>query len=99
MPIQKWPICPISALREKFNPRNIIHMPAVKFSARLDLEQIFLFLHRHYIISIQKWPICPISVLRIWNLLDQLGIHGLGEFGGEAIIGLAAVFRLPQLAV
>jgi hypothetical protein len=23
VPIQKWPICPISALREKFNPRNI----------------------------------------------------------------------------
>jgi hypothetical protein len=27
-------------LREKFDPRNINHMPAVKFSARLDLEQI-----------------------------------------------------------
>jgi hypothetical protein len=27
-------------LREKFNPRNINHMPAVKFYARLDLEQI-----------------------------------------------------------
>ena len=26
MPIQKWPICPISALREKFNPRNINYM-------------------------------------------------------------------------
>jgi hypothetical protein len=27
-------------LREKFNPRNINHMPAVKFFARLDLDQI-----------------------------------------------------------
>jgi cobyrinic acid a,c-diamide synthase len=40
VPIQKWLICPISALHEKFNPRNINHMPAVKFYARLDLEQI-----------------------------------------------------------
>jgi hypothetical protein len=31
VPIQKWPICPISALREKFNPRNINYMPVVKF--------------------------------------------------------------------
>jgi hypothetical protein len=46
-PIHKWLICPISALREKFNPRNIIHMPAVKFSARLDLEQIILFVDGH----------------------------------------------------
>jgi hypothetical protein len=47
VPIQKWPICPISALHEKFNPRNINHMPAVKFFARLDLEQICLFLDGH----------------------------------------------------
>ena len=31
VPIHKWPICPISALREKFNPRNINHMPVVNF--------------------------------------------------------------------
>jgi hypothetical protein len=36
-------------LREKFNPRNINHMPAVKFSARLDLDQICLFLDGHYL--------------------------------------------------
>jgi hypothetical protein len=42
--LQKWPICPISVLREKFNPRNINHMPAVKFFGRLDLGQICLFL-------------------------------------------------------
>ncbi len=40
VPIHKWPICPISVLREKFNPRNINPMPAVKFFARLDLDQI-----------------------------------------------------------
>jgi nitric oxide reductase NorD protein len=35
-------------LREKFNPRNINHMPAVKFFARLDLDQICLFMDGHY---------------------------------------------------
>jgi hypothetical protein len=50
VPIHKWPICPISALREKFNPRNINHMPAVKFFVRLDLEQICLFLDGHKLI-------------------------------------------------
>jgi hypothetical protein len=34
VPIQKRPICPISALRKQFNPRDINHMPAVKFFAR-----------------------------------------------------------------
>jgi hypothetical protein len=34
-------------LRGKFNPRNINHMPPVKFSARLDLEQIILFVDGH----------------------------------------------------
>jgi hypothetical protein len=56
VPIHQWPICPISALREKFNPRNISHMPAiagtamlsVKFFARLDLDPICLFLDGHY---------------------------------------------------
>ena len=38
--IRKWPICPISMLRGKFYPRDINYMPAVKFSVRLDLEQI-----------------------------------------------------------
>ena len=56
VPIKKCPICPISALLEKFNPRNIGHMhpkgtscgaPPVKFFVRLDLDQIFLFLDGH----------------------------------------------------
>jgi len=34
-------------LREKFNPRNIHHMPAVKFFVRLDLDPICLFLDGH----------------------------------------------------
>jgi len=38
---------PISLLREKFYPRNINHMTAVKLFARLDLNQIFLFLDGH----------------------------------------------------
>ena len=49
VPIHKWLICPISALRSKFYPRNIRHMPAVKFFARLDLDQIFRFLDGHYL--------------------------------------------------
>jgi hypothetical protein len=41
VPIHKWPIGPTSALREKFNPRNVIYMAAVKFFVRLDLNPIF----------------------------------------------------------
>jgi hypothetical protein len=40
VPIHKWPICPIPALHEKFNPRNINQMPAVKFYVRIDIGQI-----------------------------------------------------------
>ena len=47
VPIHKWPICPISALRSKFDPRNIKYMPVVKFLASLDLDQIRLFLDEH----------------------------------------------------
>jgi hypothetical protein len=48
VPIQKWQICPISALRGNFNPRNINHMPAVKFFARVPYpEQIILSLDGH----------------------------------------------------
>jgi len=45
--VHKRPIGPISALREKFNPRNIDHMPAVKFFVRLDLDPIRLFVDGH----------------------------------------------------
>jgi len=62
VPIQKWPICPISALQEKFNPRNIDHMSPVKFFLRLDLNQIFLFLDGHYIVHIHEWSIRPIAL-------------------------------------
>ncbi|MEJ2660832.1 MAG: hypothetical protein P8Z73_08935, partial [Desulfobacteraceae bacterium] len=44
VPIQKWLICPISALREKFNPRNINHMAAVRIFARLELNETISFL-------------------------------------------------------
>jgi hypothetical protein len=27
--IRKWPLCPLSSLREKFNPWNINHIPAI----------------------------------------------------------------------
>jgi hypothetical protein len=52
VPIRKWPIYPISALREKFNPQNINHMPPVKFFVRLDLDQICLFLDGHYLFMV-----------------------------------------------
>jgi len=32
-------ICPISALRSDFNPRNIQYIPVVKILTRLDLER------------------------------------------------------------
>jgi hypothetical protein len=50
MAIHKWPIGPtaesgsISALGEKWNPRNITDMPAVKFFVGRDLNPICLFL-------------------------------------------------------
>jgi hypothetical protein len=47
VPIHKWLFCPISALREKFYPRNINYMPPVKFFARLDLDQNRSFLDGH----------------------------------------------------
>jgi len=47
----KRPICPISALLEKFNPQNINQMPAAKFYARLDLEQICLILDEHELVA------------------------------------------------
>ncbi len=37
--LEKLSFRPISALYEKFYPRNIIYMPAVKFSVCLDLER------------------------------------------------------------
>jgi hypothetical protein len=41
--LAKWPFRPISVLLKKFYPRNIGHMPAVKFSSRLDLERKYSF--------------------------------------------------------
>jgi hypothetical protein len=38
---------PDIGVARKFYPRNIKHMPAVKFFARLDLDQICLFLDGH----------------------------------------------------
>jgi hypothetical protein len=69
--IHKWPICPISALREKFNPRNINHMPAVKFSARVPyLEQIILFLDGHKLGEKFGFDIILIQIYRVTILAD-----------------------------
>jgi hypothetical protein len=47
VPIHKWPFSPISMLGGNFNPRNITHMPAVKISARLKLDENISFLDGH----------------------------------------------------
>jgi hypothetical protein len=45
--IQKWLFSPISLLGGNFNPRNINHMPVVKISARLKLDENISFLDGH----------------------------------------------------
>jgi hypothetical protein len=45
--IQKWLFSPISLLGGNFNPRDINHMPAVKISARLELNENISFLDGH----------------------------------------------------
>jgi hypothetical protein len=45
--IHKWLFSPISLLGGNFNPRNISHMPAVKISARLQLDDNISFLDGH----------------------------------------------------
>jgi hypothetical protein len=47
VPIQKWLFSPISLLGGNFNPQNITHMPAVKISARLKLDENISFLDGH----------------------------------------------------
>ena len=54
VPIHKWSFCPISALCEKNNPRNIKHMPAVIFFACLDLEQKSSFMDGHYLAHLRR---------------------------------------------
>jgi hypothetical protein len=47
--IHKWLICPISVSGENFNPQNTSCIPAVKFFAFLELEQISSFMDGHYL--------------------------------------------------
>ncbi len=47
VPIHKWTNFPISVLCEKSYPRNINQMPAVKYSACIDLERACLFIDEH----------------------------------------------------
>jgi hypothetical protein len=83
VPIHKWLICPISALHEKFNPRNISHMPAVKFSGRLDLEQIILFVDGHELISILRAksenPECISDSCFVVNYIIDSGVNSLQQ--------------------
>lgn len=65
----------VAVLREKFNPQNIRHMPAVKFFARLDRKQINItagaFVTDHHISlwfegsGIQDYHCLPIDITEI----------------------------------
>ncbi len=48
--LEKLSFRPISSLCSKFNPRNIRHMPAVKFFACLDLERKSSFFKAPFIL-------------------------------------------------
>ena len=47
VPIHKWLFSPISLLDGNFNPRNIAHMPAVKISVRLEIDENISFMDGH----------------------------------------------------
>ena len=50
VPIHKWPICPISALREKFNPRNITICLRLNFSrALISTKFAYLWMGSSYL--------------------------------------------------
>jgi hypothetical protein len=63
VPIHKWLFSPISLLGGNFNPRNITHMPAVKISARLKLDENILFLDGHRLICSMQKAVCSLSLL------------------------------------
>jgi hypothetical protein len=69
VPIHQWPIFPISALREKFNPLNINHLPAIKFFARLDLDPICQYLDGHQLKS-EIFYIAGDLCTAVFNLMD-----------------------------
>jgi hypothetical protein len=61
--IHEWLFSPISLLGENFNPRNINYMPAVKISARLELNENISFMDGHLLISDQQEKHKIIAVL------------------------------------
>jgi hypothetical protein len=63
---------PDTSVARKYNPRNINYMPVVKFSARLDLEQIIRFVDGHYIVPIHKWTGTTILGLGCQDHLPRL---------------------------
>jgi hypothetical protein len=64
------------ALREKFNPWKINLIPLVKFSSRLDLEQICLFLGRQRLNTSHKKSI-PIPTAAEVTAFAIMGIPPL----------------------
>jgi hypothetical protein len=53
--IHKWLFSLISLLGGNFNSRHINHMPAVKISARLKLDQNISFLDGDYLKLLAEW--------------------------------------------
>ena len=71
VPIQKRFFRPISALCERFYPRNINYMPVVKFFACLDLEQKLSFLDGHELtIFVKTRRIRFVKKVRHRHLID-----------------------------
>ena len=91
MSIQKWLICPISALREKFYPRNINYMPVVKFFARLDLDQIFLFLDGHYLVATSHEELIPFKG-KYLLYVNSVSLNFIGE--GRSRVAILREFNL-----
>jgi hypothetical protein len=70
-------------LREKFNPRRINLMPAVKFFVRLDLDPIRLFLDEHQLMPTGKEAV---SVPQPTSSECSAG-QGFGDCGGAGAPG------------
>jgi hypothetical protein len=75
VPIQKWLFSPISVLGGNFNPRNINHMPAVKISARLKLDENISFLDGHEHMAQLTWA--------------QARINAFGPASSQVMIALS----------
>jgi DHA1 family multidrug resistance protein-like MFS transporter len=97
--VHKWHFCPNSSLLSKFNPRNINHMPPVKFIERLDLEQNCSFLDRHKLMEIERIRTSELGKLlrngSFWKLLylSFLSYFSLALFEGTFALHAQQVMK------